>query len=44
MLVAHPDDVLASKEALGREKDRAALPALRQWRDTLDVDRLTSGG
>jgi hypothetical protein len=40
VLAAHPEDVLRSKEALGREKDRAALPQLRRWRATLDVDRL----
>ena len=28
--VAAPDDILRSKEAAGREKDRAALPQMRQ--------------
>lgn len=35
VLVAHPDDVLRSKEAAGREKDAAALPQMR--RDFLDA-------
>lgn len=28
--MAAPDDILRSKEAAGREKDRAALPQMRQ--------------
>jgi hypothetical protein len=33
--VASPDDILRSKEAAGREKDRAALPQMRQdFRDS----------
>jgi hypothetical protein len=28
--VAAPDDILRCKEATGREKDRAALPQMRQ--------------
>lgn len=34
IVVADPDDVLRSKEAAGREKDRAALPQMR-----IDLDR-----
>lgn len=34
VVVAAPDDILRSKEAAGREKDRAALPQMRQ--DFLD--------
>ena len=35
VLVADPDDILRSKEAAGREKDRAALPQMRQdFRDS----------
>jgi hypothetical protein len=35
VLVAAPDDILRSKEAAGREKDRAALPQMRQdFRDS----------
>jgi len=30
VVVAAPDDILRSKEAAGREKDRAALPQMRQ--------------
>ncbi len=30
VLVAAPDDILRSKEAAGREKDRAALPQMRE--------------
>ncbi len=30
VLVADPDDVLRSKEAAGREKDRAVLPQMRK--------------
>ncbi|MDP9133620.1 MAG: hypothetical protein M3N56_02200 [Actinomycetota bacterium] len=30
VVVADPDDVLRSKEAAGREKDRAALPQMRR--------------
>jgi hypothetical protein len=30
ILVAGPDDILRSKEAAGREKDRAALPGMRE--------------
>ena len=30
ILVAAPDDILRSKEAAGREKDRAALPQMRR--------------
>jgi hypothetical protein len=30
IVVAAPDDILRSKEAAGREKDRAALPQMRQ--------------
>jgi hypothetical protein len=35
ILVASLDDVIRSKEAAGREKDRAALPRLRRLRDRL---------
>jgi len=35
VVVAAPDDILRSKEAAGREKDRAALPQMRQ--DFLDA-------
>jgi hypothetical protein len=35
VVVAAPDDILRSKEAAGREKDRAALPQMRQdFRDS----------
>jgi hypothetical protein len=35
VVVAHPDDIVRSKEASGREKDRAALPQMRQdFRDS----------
>jgi hypothetical protein len=37
VVVADPDDVLRSKEAAGREKDRAALPQMR-----LDLGRTDS--
>jgi hypothetical protein len=30
VVVADRDDILRSKEAAGREKDRAALPQMRQ--------------
>jgi hypothetical protein len=30
VVVAAPDDILRSKEAAGREKDRAALPQMRR--------------
>jgi hypothetical protein len=31
--VCHPDDIIASKEAAGRSKDRESLPRLRSFRD-----------
>jgi hypothetical protein len=31
--VCHPDDIIASKEATGRVKDRESLPRLRAFRD-----------
>lgn len=31
--VCHPDDIIASKEAAGRAKDRESLPRLRAFRD-----------
>jgi hypothetical protein len=31
--VCHPDDIIASKEAAHREKDRESLPRLRAFRD-----------
>ena len=31
--VCHPDDIIRSKEATGRVKDREALPRLRAFRD-----------
>lgn len=31
--VCHPDDIIASKEAANRAKDREALPRLRAFRD-----------
>jgi len=31
--VCHPDDIIASKEAAGRQKDRESLPRLRAFRD-----------
>jgi fructose-1-phosphate kinase PfkB-like protein len=35
VVVASPDDILRSKEAAGREKDRAALPQMRRdFRDS----------
>ena len=38
VVVAAPNDILRSKEAAGREKDRAALPQMR--RDFLDAGAL----
>jgi hypothetical protein len=38
VVVAAPEDVLRSKQAAGREKDRAALPQMRQ--DFLDAGAL----
>jgi hypothetical protein len=38
VVVAAPDDILRSKEAAGREKDRAALPQMRQ--DFIDAGSL----
>ena len=38
VVVAAPDDILRSKEAAGREKDRAVLPQMRQ--DFLDAGAL----
>jgi hypothetical protein len=32
-LVCHPDDIIGSKEAANREKDRETLPRLRAFRD-----------
>jgi hypothetical protein len=32
-LVCHPDDIIRSKEAAGRVKDREVLPRLRAFRD-----------
>jgi hypothetical protein len=31
--VCHPDDIIRSKEAAGRVKDREVLPRLRAFRD-----------
>lgn len=31
--VCHPDDIIASKEAANREKDRESLPRLRSFRE-----------
>lgn len=31
--VCHPDDIIASKEAAGRQKDRESLPRLKSFRD-----------
>lgn len=31
--VCHPDDIIASKEATGRSKDRESLPRLRAFRE-----------
>jgi hypothetical protein len=31
--VCHPDDIIASKEATGRQKDRESLPRLKSFRD-----------
>ena len=31
--VCHPDDIIASKEAANRQKDRESLPRLRAFRD-----------
>ena len=31
--VCHPDDIIASKEATGRVKDKESLPRLRSFRD-----------
>lgn len=41
--VATLDEVIASKEALGRAKDRAALPALYAARDALEQRRGKAG-
>ena len=38
VVVAAPGDILRSKEAAGREKDRAALPQMR--RDFIDAGAL----
>jgi hypothetical protein len=35
MRVCHIDDIIASKEAAGRVKDRETLPRLRAFRDWL---------
>lgn len=32
-MVCHPDDIIRSKEATGRAKDRESLPRLRAFRD-----------
>ena len=32
-LMCHPDDIIASKEATNRLKDRESLPRLRSFRD-----------
>ena len=32
-LVCHPDDIIASKEATGRAKDRESLPRLKAFRE-----------
>jgi hypothetical protein len=41
VIVANPDDVLRSKEAAGRDKDRAALPQMR--RDFIEAGALAPG-
>ncbi len=41
VIVADPDDVLRSKEAAGRDKDRATLPQIR--RDFIDAGALAFG-
>ena len=38
LLVASLDDVIRSKEAAGREKDRLTLPTLRRLKERLDRD------
>ena len=42
-LVCHPDDIIASKEATGRRKDKETLPRLRAFRDFWVARRRTSG-
>ncbi len=37
--VCHIDDIIASKEAAGRERDRESLPRLRSFRDYLLAQR-----
>lgn len=37
--VCHPDDIIASKEATGRAKDRESLPRLRAFRDYWEQNR-----
>jgi hypothetical protein len=32
-MVSHPDDIIASKQAANRPKDRESLPRLRAFRD-----------
>ena len=41
--VCHPDDIIASKEAARREKDRESLPRLRAFRDYWKQQRSKSG-
>jgi hypothetical protein len=40
--VCHPDDIIASKEATGRRKDRETLPRLRAFRDYWIAKRRSS--
>lgn len=41
--VCHPDDIIASKEAARREKDRESLPRLRAFRDYWKQQRRQGG-
>lgn len=41
--VCHPDDIIASKEAARREKDRESLPRLRAFRDYWKQQRRHGG-
>jgi hypothetical protein len=37
--VCHPDDIIASKQAANRAKDRETLPRLRAFRDYWQAQR-----
>ncbi len=42
--VCHPDDIIRSKEAAGRAKDREVLPRLRAFRDYWNGQQLRERG